>query len=73
MSMHEETCAARDSGVRAALEKYLEPVQPPSEMLIRSSGCFALSCLSWFRLPDSGWPATSAVPSTLCAAVKGRW
>jgi hypothetical protein len=45
-SRQDFTCAARDAGVRAASEKYFEPVHPPSEMLIRSFGNFCFSCFN---------------------------
>lgn len=31
----------------------------------------ALSCLSWFQLPRSGWSQVSALPLTLSAALEG--
>ena len=52
-SMQEATEAARLAG-SAMLQKYFDQVQPPSEMYTLRFGYFALSCLSWLKLPASG-------------------
>src|SRR5690606_40486196 len=69
--MHEATKACRFSG-RAASEKPRDQVQPPSEISTFRPGWRALSCLSWFQLPRSGWSQVSAVPVTLSPAWKDR-
>ncbi|MNI54565.1 hypothetical protein D3C73_1094630 [compost metagenome] len=67
--MHEATKAWRLAGC-AALEKPRDQVQPPSEISTFMPGYLALSCLSWFQLPRSGWSQVSALPLTLSPAPK---
>lgn len=71
--MQEVTNALREASVRAAFEKYVDQLQPPSEISTFSSGCLALSLASWPKLPLSAWPGASATPSTLSSAGTGRW
>ncbi len=52
---------ARDIGVAAATEKYFDPLQPPNEIRIRSSGLFRFNSASWAKLPPNG--LEGAVPS----------
>jgi hypothetical protein len=73
MSRQEDTWAWRDAAVCAAFEKYFDQVQPPKEMSTLRCGYFAFSCLSWLRLPASGWLYTSAWPFTVWSAVNRRW
>src|SRR5690606_32028976 len=62
-SMQDATPAARFCG-SAMLEKYFDQVQPPKEMYTFRCGYFALSCLSWLKLPARGASQVSAVPLT---------
>lgn len=73
MSMQELTSFLRLASVLAASEKYLEYVQPPIDATIFRLGYFALSFLSWLKLPTIGWFQTSATPSTLSAAAYDFW
>ncbi len=70
--MQEETSALRPASVRTASEKYAEPLQPPSEIMTLSSGCFALSSRSWLKLPARACPSVSATPFTASSAPTGR-
>ena len=65
--------SAATAAVSAASEKYFDSVQPPSEISTLRFGCLALSCLSWLKLPASGWRQCRPTPSTLSSAPNGRW
>ena len=71
--MQEETSACRDAAVRAASEKNFEYVQPPIDSCTLRFVYFALSSLSWLKLPFSGWLNVSATPLTEEAASKVFW
>jgi hypothetical protein len=72
-SMQEATNALREALVSAALEKNVDQVQPPIDSSTLRSGYRALSLRSWLKLPLSAWSGLSATPSTLSAALAGRW
>ncbi|CAM5258471.1 hypothetical protein SCALM49S_04450 [Streptomyces californicus] len=71
-SMQEETSALREAAVRTASEKWVDQLQPPSEIMTLRPGCLAFSSRSWLKLPASGWVSVSATPSTDPAASSGR-
>ncbi len=70
--MQDATKALREAGVSAASEKWVDQLQPPSEISTLRPGCLALSSRSWLKLPASGWSQVSATPSTEFAASSGR-
>ena len=72
-SMHDRANAARDSGVAATSEKYVESVKPPIDRSTFSPGCAAFSSRSWLKLPNRACPGSSATPVTLSSAGYGRW
>src|SRR6266508_3821556 len=72
-SMQEDTNRSRDCFVSAASEKYLDHVQPPSEIKTFSCGCCSLSARSCWKLPRIGLGQSTASPVTDSAAVHGLW
>lgn len=71
-STQDLTSAVRLAGVLTAFEKWVDQLQPPSEIMTLRPGCFFFSSASWLKLPARRWVSLSATPSTEFAASMGR-